>query len=133
MDTSGAIGLDRAEQVLQYTDLALVDVKFLSDKGYRDHCRGDFSRVKEFLALTQRLQVPIWIRHVVVPGLTDAPSHIKALAGFCKQYPNLEKIELLPFEKLCLEKYKTMGVPFPLEDIPAMSREKLNRLQTLLG
>ena len=133
LDTSGAIGLDRAEQVLQYTDLALVDVKFLSDKGYRDHCRGDFSRVKEFLALTQRLQVPIWIRHVVVPGLTDAPFHIKALADFCKQYPNLEKIELLPFEKLCLEKYKAMGVPFPLEDTPAMSREKLNRLQTLLG
>ena len=91
LDTSGAIGLDRAEQVLQYTDLALVDVKFLSDKGYRDHCRGDFSESRSFSPLTQRLQVPIWIRHVVVPGLTDAPSHIKALADFASSIPTLRK------------------------------------------
>ena len=76
--------------------------------------------------------VPLWIRHVVVPGLTDGEEHIRALGREAGSYSNLRKIELLPFRKLCLEKYRTMGIPFPLEDTPEMDEARCHALFRLL-
>ena len=83
----------------------------------------------DFLALTQELGVPLWVRHVVIPGLTDGEAHIRALARMAGQFHNLQKVELLGFRKLCLEKYGAMGVPFPLADTPEMDAAALCRLE----
>ena len=126
LDTSGAASLDRAEKVLQHTDLVLADVKFLSEKDYQALSGGSFAHTKSFLDLTKRMRVPLWVRHVVVPGLTDDIGHLKRMRDFCRGFPNLEKIEWLPFQKLCLEKYQRMGAAFPLESVPAMEPRELD-------
>lgn len=132
LDTSGAVHPERAEKVLRHTDLALVDVKFLDAGSYRRFCGGDFETVTRFLALAERLGVPVWIRHVVVPALTDHPQQIKALGKFAARFANVQKIELLPFQTLCLEKYQAMGIPFPLAGTPAMDETQLDVLRQLL-
>ena len=124
--------LAAAERVLRHTDLVLADLKFLTEEDYAAYCRGSLARVKEFLRLTERMGVPLWIRHVVVPGLTDGEEHIRALGREAASYSNLRKIELLPFRKLCLEKYRTMGIPFPLEDTPEMDEARCHALFRLL-
>lgn len=73
--------------------------------------------------------MPLWVRHVVIPGLTDGEAHIRALARMAGQFHNLQKVELLGFRKLCLEKYGAMGVPFPLADTPEMDAAALCRLE----
>ena len=132
LDTSGIgdpAGIDR---VLAHTDLVLADVKFLSDEAYRRHCGITFSAVTDFLRRVREKQIPMWVRHVVVPGLNDRDEDIRALIEFVREYPNTEKIELLPFRTLCLEKYDAMSIPFPLRDTPPLSAERLRELQALL-
>mgnify|MGYP000871302032 FL=1 len=73
--------------------------------------------------------MPLWVRHVGIPGLTDGEAHIRALARMAGQFHNLQKVELLGFRKLCLEKYGAMGVPFPLADTPEMDAAALCRLE----
>lgn len=129
LDTSGVGDLTKAREVLRYTDLVLADVKFLTTGDYEVHCRADFSRVTAFLDLTKEMRIPLWIRCVIVPGLNDTAADVLALSDFLRTYPNVEKTELLPFRKLCLEKYESLGIPFPLADTPEMPENRVKRLQ----
>ena len=132
LDTSCMGALSDARSVLEQTSLVLADVKFLSEADYRKHTGGSFAQVQAFLRLTEQMRVPVWVRHVVVPGLTDAPEHIRALGEFVRGFENVQKTELLPFRKLCLPKYEQMGIPFPLRDTPEASGQSVARLQKLL-
>ena len=128
LDTSGVGRLDAAERVLKNTDLVLCDIKFMTSEDYRRYCRADMANVEGFLSLTAEKNVPLWIRHVVVPGLTDAPEHLRRVKAKAQSYPNFEKLEFLPFHKLCMEKYERMGIEFPLKDVPGMTDNRQNEL-----
>ena len=132
LDTSGVGDLEAAAAVLRHTDLALVDVKFLTEEDYLRHTGGRLCQVRAFLDLCLRQNVPIWARHVVVPGLTDGQEHLRRLLAFLAPYSNLQKIELLPFRKLCLEKYDALGIPFPLREVPEMDQAGVDALRLLL-
>lgn len=115
LDTSGVGNLDGAREVLQYTDLVICDLKFCNENDFRTHCKGNLRQVYDFLALTKELNIPLWLRQVIVPGLNDTKDSIRKLKEQAKQYPNLEKIELLPFRTLCEPKYEELGLAFPLK------------------
>lgn len=136
LDTSG-IGFGAgygkgAAEVLKYTDLVLCDLKFSTEEDYRKNCGGSLDTVLSFLELTERMRIPLWIRHVVVPGLTGSEENIKEIARIARQYSNLQKIELLPFKKLCTVKYDAMGLPFPLAGHSECSDEAIRRLDGLI-
>lgn len=133
LDTSGAGDLGKAPALLEVTDLVLLDLKFPTEEGYRQHCRGSLGQTEAFAALVAEKQVPLWVRHVVAPGLNDTLEDMAAVKAWAQRQPTLEKIEWLPFHNLCLEKYQQLGVPFPLADTPPMDREKLDRLIAALG
>ena len=133
LDTSGAGDLRKAPALLEVTDLVLLDLKFPTEEGYRQHCRGSLGQTEAFAALVAEKQVPLWVRHVVVPGLNDTLEDMAAVRSWARRQPTLEKIEWLPFHNLCLEKYQQLGVPFPLADTPPMDRERLDRLIAALG
>lgn len=133
LDTSGAGDLRKAPALLEVTDLVLLDLKFPTEEGYRQHCRGSLGQTEAFAALVAEKQVPLWVRHVVAPGLNDTLEDMAAVKSWAQRQPTLEKIEWLPFHNLCLEKYQQLGVPFPLADTPPMDREKLDRLIAALG
>ena len=77
LDTAGAGDLEKAEAVLKHTDLVLCDVKFAEEADYRAHCGGSLAHTLDFLRLTARLDIPVWVRHVVAPGLTDTPASLR--------------------------------------------------------
>lgn len=133
LDTSGAGDLRKAPALLEVTDLVLLDLKFPTEEGYRQHCRGNLGQTEAFAALVAEKQVPLWVRHVVAPGLNDTLEDMAAVKAWAQRQPTLEKIEWLPFHNLCLEKYQQLGVPFPLANTPPMDREKLDRLIAALG
>lgn len=133
LDTSGAGDLGKAPALLEVTDLVLLDLKFPTEEGYRQYCRGSLGQTEAFAALVAEKQVPLWVRHVVAPGLNDTLEDMAAVKSWAQRQPTLEKIEWLPFHNLCLEKYQQLGVPFPLADTPPMDREKLDRLIAALG
>ena len=128
LDTAGQITGEKAEEVLKFTDLALVDLKFLTEEEYRIHTGGSRKKVEAFLELTREFGIPVWIRHVVVPGLTAFPGYLRRIKKQAEQYENLEKIEWLPFHNLCKEKYEKLGLTFPLADTPVMGEKEFERL-----
>ena len=128
LDTSGVGDLTAARRVLEHTDLVLGDLKFATAEEYRTYCRGDMEKILSFYRLVSEMKVPLWVRHVVVPGLNDNLEDLRAIKALAESFPNLEKIEWLPFHNLCVEKYQSMGIPFPLAGTDNMDEEALQRL-----
>ena len=132
LDTSG-IGTDEnIEAVLPHTSLVLCDLKFPSEEMYIQNTRASLSPVLDFLKKTESRSIPLWIRQVIVPGLTDSFQSVLETARIARSFSNLEKIELLPFRKICEIKYAAMGIPFPLADTPACSEETVRKLTEIL-
>ena len=132
LDTSGAGDLKQAAQVLDWTDLVLLDLKFPDEAGYRRYCRGSWAQTQAFAALAGEKRVPLWVRHVVVPGLNDSLEDLRAIKAQAESLPGFQKLEWLPFHNMCLEKYQQLGLPFPLAGTPAMEDQDLAHLLAAL-
>lgn len=131
LDTAGYGNGDYAE-LLKYTDLVLYDVKHYIPEKYRELTVGNFSVPTEFLQAVKKSETPLWIRHVVVPNLTDSDEHIRGLRNYIATIPNVEKVELLPYHTLGVSKYEGMGISYPLKDISPMDKEKIKNLQNMI-
>ena len=103
-------------------------MKFAEEADYRAHCGGSLAHTLDFLRLTARLDIPVWVRHVVAPGLTDMPASLRAVRDLCAAFSNIEKIEWLPFKNICAEKYEALGIPFPMAGRPAYTQKHIDML-----
>lgn len=129
LDTSGAILNDKVKEMLNFVDLVLLDVKFTSDSDYRKFANGSLNSVLDFLSYLHRNKIKVWIRHVVVPDVNDSVEDAKRLGDLIRPYRDvIEKVEFLPFRKLCLEKYENLKIDFPLKDTPEMNPQKTAEL-----
>lgn len=124
---------DKYDRLLEVTDLVICDIKFTTEKDYRECTGGSLKKVQYFLDMVTKHSVPLWVRHVVVPGYTDSAEEVEAMADIARSYPTLEKIELLPFHKLCIPKYEALGIPFRCADIPECSKETIEKLNLLIS
>ncbi len=131
IDTAG-VGLGNYEGILKYTDLVLYDVKHYTEDGYRAVTGRDIGETLNFLAVAERMGVPIIARHVVVPNLTDGVNHITGLAKYLKGFKTLQKAELLGYHLLGREKYKGLNIDYPLGDTPPLSAEDINHYTEVL-
>lgn len=122
IDTAG-VGSGNYEEILKYTDLILYDVKHFTEDGYKEVTGLPFEETKQFLETAQKMDVPMWIRHVVVPGLTYGDEHFEALEAYLKNLKNIKKVELLPYHTLGVSKYHTMNIPYPLEGVEPLKAE----------
>ena len=132
LDTAGC-GVGDYEKILAHTDLVLLDIKHYTKEGYALVTGHSMEEVNKFLAIVQKLNIPLWLRHVVVPGLTDGDEHLKGLAEHVQTIKNVQRIELLPYLVLGVPKYKTLGIPYKLEGVPPMEPEKLTKWQELMN
>lgn len=132
LDTAG-YGFSDYDEILKYTDLVLFDVKHFTREGYKNVTRRDIDKSLEFLEAMKRNNTKMWIRHVVVPGLTDGEEHIKAFKEFIKDIPSVEKVELLPYHLLGVNKYEKMGIEYSLEGVPAMDKDLCKSYYDILG
>lgn len=133
LDTSGHGSPEAIKKVLAVTDLALCDIKFATEALYNTHCGGSLQQVQFFLEQAQIMKVPLWVRHVVVPSLTDDKEHFQQVVALAKGCSTLEKLELLPFKNLCVEKYKELGIPFPMENTPNCPADTVASLYQMMN
>ena len=132
LDTAG-YGNGSYGELLQYTDLVILDLKHELPKEYHELTGGDISVPNAFLDEVKKQNVPLWIRHVVVPDFTDSAAHIKRLGEMIRTIPNVQRVELLPYHVLGVEKYERLGFPYSLKDTAPMEREKTEQLQKLIS
>lgn len=141
IDTSGICLTKAAQDAIVLCDLVLLDFKFIRNEDYLRYTGVGIGQPLETLHLCRELHKPVWIRQVIVPGLNDKETDIDDLAAFLKRADPavltdtgfIQKVELLPFRKLCSSKYDALGVPFPLRDTPECSPELLRPLQERLN
>lgn len=132
LDTSGCVLNSRVERLLNLCDLVLLDYKYTNDFDYKKNCGCSKENVDLFLQRLQSMNKRVWLRQVIIPNLTDNTESLEKLHALKEKYSCIEKIELLPFRKLCVEKYKAMGMDFPLADTPEADVAEVARLQTLM-
>jgi len=128
LDTSG-YGFGDYDEILKYTDLVLFDIKHFTREGYKNVTYMEIDESLKFLEAMKKNNTKMWIRHVVVPGLTDSEKHLKELKKFIDKIPNVEKVELLPYHMLGVNKYEVLGFKYPLDGIEAMDKELIKKYQ----
>ncbi|AGX42258.1 pyruvate formate-lyase-activating protein [Clostridium saccharobutylicum] len=128
IDTAG-YGFGEYDEILKYTDLVLFDIKHITREGYKNITSMEIDESLKFLEAMKKNDTKIWIRHVIVPGITDKEEHLKQLKEFVDKIPNVEKVELLPYHLLGVNKYEGLGIKYPLEGVEAMDKETTKRYQ----
>ena len=134
IDTAGMIAItDVIKELLSLTDLVLLDIKHIrSEKAKK---LVGFGNEKE-LAFAKYLSdhsIAIWIRQVLIPGITDREEDLLALKDFIASLKTVQKVELLPYHNLGAYKWKELGIDYELKDVRPANQEDVKRAQEILG
>jgi pyruvate formate lyase activating enzyme len=131
LDTSG-FGKGNYDEILKYTDLVMLDIKHIDAKGYKDFASGDINEFYDFVKAVNRSHSKIWIRHVMVPGITDNYSSMDKIVEMITNLVDLNKLdkfEVLPYHTMGVDKYKKFNIEYKLQGIKAMNKDKAMKFQ----
>ena len=134
LDTSGMFDInDDIKEVLKYTDLVLLDIKHINSKKCKDLV--GFSNEKEltFAKYLSDNNIPVWIRQVIVPGITDDEEDLTMLKSFLSSLKNVKNIELIPYHELGKYKWENLGFKYELEGIPQATSDDIRNVKKILG
>lgn len=132
LDTSGSIFNDKVKRLLTKTDRVLLDIKYTNNEQYLENVGCALKPVLEFLDYLNKEKIPVTLRQVIIPTLNDNEENIKALKGIAEKRANVDKVELLPFRKICQVKYDNMGIKFPFGTLPEPDEESMEKLKKQL-
>ncbi|MDO4887410.1 MAG: pyruvate formate-lyase-activating protein [Actinomycetaceae bacterium] len=124
IDTSGFLGAHVSEEMLGNIDLVLLDVKSGIPETYKKVTGRELAPTVAFGDRLAEAGTEVWIRFVLVPGLTDEPENIEAVADIVERWPNVSRVEVLPFHQMGADKWKKLGLHYELEQTKPPSRER---------
>lgn len=132
LDTSGAMLDERVLALLGETDRVLLDIKYTENEKYLTYVGCSMDAPLAFLKALEEKHIPTTLRQVIIPTLNDNKENILRLRDIAKSHVCVDKVELLPFRKICEVKYKNMGIEFPFAHLPPPSKEMMRKLEELL-
>lgn len=121
-DDSGL--MKKMDTLMDLTDLVMLDIKHIDPEKHKELTKQPNDNILAFCRYLDTKDVTIWIRHVVVPGITDEPVYLEKLGYFIGDLKNLKGLEVLPYHTMGVVKYEKLGMEYPLKDVPAMDKEK---------
>ena len=131
LDTTGYLGTKVSDELLADIDLVLLDIKSFEPETYRRVCGVDLQPTLDFAQRLERLGRKMWIRFVLVPGLTDAPANVEGLADFVASLKMVERVEVAPFHKLGEFKWKELRMPYQLDKTEPPTPEAIARVHDI--
>lgn len=132
LDTSGCILNEKVKDLLSVTDRVLLDIKYVTDDMYRENVGCPIDTPLAFLDYLCEQNIPTTLRQVIIPTKNDGEDNALALKAIVNAHKNVDKVELLPFRKICQVKYDKMGLEFPFGKIPEPTKNKIEELYSLL-
>lgn len=132
LDTSGSILNDKIKKLLSETDRVLLDIKYTENDLYEQNVGCSLEKPMNFLYYLNEQKIPTTIRQVIIPTLNDNEKNIEKLNKIVENHSCIDKVELLPFKKICQTKYDNMKIEFPFEHIPTPTKETMDKLNKLL-
>lgn len=130
--SSAPIFQEQLSELLTYTDLILLDLKHINRKKHIQLTGMANDHIIEFARLLSERQIPVWIRHVLVPTISDNEQDLNELGDFIGTLNNVKKLEILPYHKLGVYKWEALGLDYPLKDIEPPSDEKVEKAYQIL-
>ena len=130
IDTSGItyqvtdVYLSKLDELLAITDLVMLDIKHIQPDKHLHLTKQKNENILKFAKYLESKKIPLWIRHVVVPGITDDPNDLMDLGRFIGTLSNLKALDVLPYHTMGVNKYKELGLTYPLDGVEALSKEK---------
>lgn len=132
IDTSG-IGLGNYEEILEYVDLVILDLKHYNADQFKALTNQNIDELFKFIDSLNKTSTKVWIRNVIIENVNDRYSDLKGLKEVIHLIENVEKVQLLPFKKMCLDKYRKMDLKFPYENTNETSEKKVSFLNNQLN
>ncbi|MFC1467776.1 pyruvate formate-lyase-activating protein [Verrucomicrobiota bacterium] len=125
LDTSGLLNWANNKEVFDYTDLVLLDFKCFDPAIHKQLTGLENQRSMELLEYLAQIGKPVWVRYVLVPGITDDRRMLTETARHIARHSNVEKVEILPLHKMGEYKWEELGLEFPLKDTPVPTTEEV--------
>lgn len=134
LDTSGMFPLTpEVKQVLSLTDLVLLDIKHIDDEKCKDLVGFSNKLELEFANYLSENGIKMWIRQVIIPGITDDENDLIRLKEFLQTLKTIEKVELNPYHTLGVYKWEDLGLEYPLKGVRQANTEDIERAKRILG
>ena len=115
---------EKLDRLMGMTDLVMLDIKHIDPQGHKDLTGHDNAGILAFARYLEEKKVPVWIRHVVVPGITDDPDQLTRLGEFMGTLSNVKALDVLPYHVMGVSKYAELGIPYPPDGTPAATKEQ---------
>ena len=132
LDTSGGVPLLACRQAVDAADMLLLDMKAADEALFRRITGRSMDNTLEILEHCEDTGKRVWIRHVLVPGLTLEETQLHALGRLLRRYGCIERVELLPFHKMGEYKWEALGAPYTLSETPPPPAEAVDRAREIL-
>lgn len=132
LDTSGSIISDKTKALLNVTDRVLLDIKYTNNDDYQNNAGCSLDTVLEFLKILDNRKIPTTLRQVIIPTVNDTDDNIQKLRNIACNHKCVDKIELLPFRKICQTKYDDMKIDFPFSHLDTPTKKTMNHLKSII-
>lgn len=131
IDTSGIMFrpdnekvMEKIEKLMDVTDLVMLDIKHIDDEKHRELTSHSNKRILDFARYLDKKGIPIWIRHVVVPGITLYKEYLERLGEFMATQSNVKALDVLPYHTMGKVKYESLGMEYPLKDTREATKQE---------
>lgn len=138
IDTSGAPftkegeWFEKFKKLMDVTDILLMDIKHIDEDEHIKLTGKSGKNIREMFAYLDEINKPIWIRHVLVPGITDDEKWLTQTRDFIRTLHNVERVEILPYHGLGVTKYDTLGIKYELRDLESPTQESVTKAREIL-
>ena len=138
IDTSGApFTLEgewfaKFEKLMELTDTLLMDIKHIDEEEHVKLTGRGNKNIIEMFRYLDKIKKPIWIRHVLVPGISDNDEYLTRTRDFIRTLSNVQRVEILPYHTLGVHKYKDLGIEYKLEGVQSPDSERIANAKKIL-
>ncbi|MBR4881563.1 MAG: pyruvate formate lyase-activating protein [Clostridia bacterium] len=136
IDTSGVTyreGDKKLDELMKYTDLVMLDLKHIKSDEHKKLTGVNNEHILAFARYLDRRDIPVWIRHVVVPGITDKEDYLYELGQFIASVHNVRMVDVLPYHTLGVSKYEELGLEYPLKGVEPATKEAAIEAKKQIG
>ena len=136
LDTSGVLfnrkSLAQFDRLLKYTDLVLLDIKHINDEEHKKLTGFSNKNILDFALYLSDKNIPIWVRHVVVPTITDDEKYLKELGKFLANIKSLKALDVLPYHNMAISKYENLNIDYHLKNISPLTKEEAMKARQII-
>ena len=132
LDTSGFVDIEKIEKVLDNTDLVLLDLKHMDEEKSKELTGVGIQKALKLAKHLEERNIPVWIRHVLVPGITDSEDNLSKIGEFAASLNNVERLELLPYHSIGVHKWESMGLDYELKDVRDADQDDVRKASEII-